>query len=179
MVLTIEDLCTRLPRGTIARIMAAEGPVLKKCADHRIGYFIIRNVTHGGLARAGIRLARLAHLLEGRNPVEVSLFVLRYFFEPFLEEATVTDEEAHFFLTRCPYGWSTRDHLALCDAVMQLERDLVSGIGASLVIHETIPEGAPKCRFTIRRCGGLGALRVKSACRAGECGRARGYGFEG
>jgi hypothetical protein len=150
MMLKVEDLCTTLPRGTIAGLMAIEGPVLKRLANHRIGYFMIRNFTHGGLARMGVRFARLAHLLQGCDPVELSLFVLRYFFEPFLEEVTVTDEEAVFFLTRCPYGWSTGDHVLLCDAVMQLERELVAGIGASLLIHETIPEGAPKCRFTLR-----------------------------
>ena len=150
MMLKVEDFCTRLPRGTIAGIMAFEGPVLRRLANHRIGYFMVRHFTHGGLGRIAVLLARLAHLLEGRNPIDVSIFILRHFFEAFLEEARMTDEEAVFFLTRCPYGLRTQKDIQLCDAVMQLERELVTGIGASLIIEETIPKGAHKCRFTIR-----------------------------
>jgi len=130
--------------------MALEGPLLKRFANHRPGRFFIRRFSHGGLGRIGVRLARAARLLEGRGTVELALFVLWYFFEPFMEELTVTEEEAIFFLNRCPYGWRTGKDAALCDAVMQLERELVAGIGGTLIIEETIPEGAPKCRFKLQ-----------------------------
>ncbi len=146
----IEDLCTRVPRGTLTRIMALEGPLLRRLADHRPGRFLVRHVTHGGLGRVAIRTARAAGLLEGRNPIEVALFVLRHFFADFLEEERVTGEEAAFFLVRCPYGWRTPADAPLCDAVMHLERELVAGMGALLVIEETIPTGARRCRFTLR-----------------------------
>ena len=146
----IEDLCSLLPRGTISGLMALEGPLLRRFANHTLGRFFIRRVSHGGLGRLGAGLARTARLLEGRSPVELALFVLWYFFEPFMEEVRVSDEEAVFFLNRCPYGWRTGEDAPLCDAVMQLERELVAGMGGTLIIEETIPEGAPKCRFTLR-----------------------------
>ena len=146
----IEDLCTRVPRGTLTGIMALEGPLLRRLADHPPGRFLVRHVTHGGLGRVAIRAARAAGLLRGRNPIDLALFVLRHFFADLLEEERVTGEDAAFFLVRCPYGWRTPADAPLCDAVMQLERELVAGMGASLVIEETIPAGAPKCRFTLR-----------------------------
>lgn len=149
-MIRVEDLCSLLPRGTIAELMALEGPVLRKCADHGPGRFLIRNFTHGGVGRLSVGIARKTGLLKGRRPVELALSVLRYFFEPFLEEVLVTEEAAVFFLNQCPYGWRVRGDERLCNAVMQLERELVSGIGGELVIEETIPQGATKCRFTIR-----------------------------
>ncbi len=146
----VEYICTRFPRGTLSGIMAMEGPFLRRVANHRVGRLVVRHLTHGGLGRVAIRAARLTGLLEGRNPIELALFVLRYFFAGFLEEETVTDQEAVFYLSRCPYGWRTASDAPLCDAVMQLERELVAGMGASLTIEETIPGGAPKCRFTLR-----------------------------
>ena len=146
----IEDLCALLPRSTISGLMALEGPLLRRLANHGPGRFFVSHVSHGGLGRLGAGLARTARLLEGRSPVELALFVLWYFFEPFMEEVRVSDEEAVFFLNRCPYGWRTGEDAPLCDAVMQLERELVAGMGGTLIIEETIPEGAPKCRFTLR-----------------------------
>jgi hypothetical protein len=149
MPMTIEDLCSLLPRNAIARLMALQGPLLRLLADHPPGRLAIRHLTHGGLGRISARLAQAAGLLEGRNPVELAMNVMRYYFEPFLEEEQVDAEQARFFLTSCPYGWRTADDTALCDAVMQFERELVAGLGGTLIIEETIPGGAPKCRFTV------------------------------
>lgn len=145
----VEDVITLLPRRSIAGIMSLEGPVLRRLADHGPGRFLIKHVSHGGLGRAGIRLARVAGLLQGRQPVELSLSVLRYFFESYLEVVRVIPEECVFLLNRCPYGWKEPSDRLLCDAVMQFERELVTGLGGSLVIEETIPQGAPKCRFRL------------------------------
>jgi len=145
----VEDLCALLPRGTISGIMNIEGPALRRWADNGPGRFVVKHVSHGGLGRAGIGLARIAGLLQGRQPVELSLSVLRYFFESYLEEIRETPEEAVFMLNRCPYGWKGEADMLLCDAVMQLERELVSGLGGVLVIEETIPRGAQKCRFRL------------------------------
>ena len=150
MMVRVEDLCSLLPKQTLAGLMALEGPVLRKWADNGPGRFLLRHVTHGGLGRLSVGIARATGLLNGRRPVELSLSVLRYYFAPFLEEVHVTEEEAVFFLTRCPYGWCDGKDARLCDAVMQLERELVAGLGGELVIQETIPQGAPKCRFTLR-----------------------------
>lgn len=145
----IEDIYRRFPRGTLDRIMKIEGPVLKAIADNRTGRFIVRKVTHGGLGRVGIQFARMTGLLEGRAPIALAMGMLRYFFEPILEEVSADESKAVFALTSCPYGWSPEGDEAICDAVMDLERELVSGMGATLVIEERIPQGAPKCRFTL------------------------------
>ena len=149
-MLTIEEICSLWPKRTISTLMALEGPVLRRVADNRPGLFLVRRVSHGGLGRSSIRLARAAGLLEGRSPVELSMSVLRYFFEPFLEEVRVSESVALFFLTRCPYGWREGGDARLCDAVMELERELVAGLGGTLIIEETIPEGASKCRFLLK-----------------------------
>lgn len=149
MALRAENIFSLFPPETISGILAVEGPILRRLADHRAGYWAIRRFTHGGLGRLGIRLARVTGLLDGRRPVELSLSLLRYFFAPYLEEERVEPQEAVFYLNRCPYGWRSGEDAALCDAVMELERQLATGIGATLIIEETIPRGAPKCRFRL------------------------------
>lgn len=149
MSVKVEDLCSLLPRSAIVRLMEAEGPALRTAANHKLGHLVLRRVTHGGFGRLGAWAARAAGLIEGRRPVELSLSVLRYFFEPLLEVAKVTEMEASFYLSRCPYGWRDAGDLPLCDAVMELERELVHGIGGRLVIEERIPAGARKCRFAL------------------------------
>ena len=145
-----DDIIRLLPRSTISAIMQIEGPLLRRVANHSLGLFLIRKVTHGGLGRLAIGAANRTRLLEGLNPIRLSMGLLRHYFDPYLEEETVTEEEAVFYLKTCPYGWRDGKDAKLCDAVMQLERELAKGIGATLVIEETIPEGAPRCRFTLR-----------------------------
>ena len=53
-------------------------------------------------------------------------------------------------IERMRAAWRDGEDAKLCDAVMQLERELAKGLGATLVIEETIPEGAPRCRFSLR-----------------------------
>ncbi len=130
--------------------MFLEGPILRLVADHRTGHFFLRHFSHGGLGQVLLSVARSLGLLKDRRPVELSLSVMRYFFEPFLEVEKEHREEAVIHLRSCPYGFGGKGDILLCDAVMQLERNLVDGIGGTLFIEETIPEGAPKCRFTIK-----------------------------
>ncbi len=101
--------------------MALEGPILRRWANNRIGRQLIKRVTHGGLGKVGVKLGRMSRLLDGRKPVELSMSILRYFFAPYLEEVRVDDDEAVFFLKRCPYGWHGDGDAPLCDAVMQLD----------------------------------------------------------
>ena len=145
-----DDIIRLLPKRTISAIMQIEGPLLRRVANHSLGLSLIRNVTHGGLGRLAIGVARKTRLLEGLNPIKLSMWLLRHYFEPYLEEESVTDDEAVFYLKTCPYGWRDGEDAKLCDAVMQLERELAKGLGATLVIEETIPEGAPRCRFSLR-----------------------------
>jgi hypothetical protein len=84
-----------VPKSGIARLMAFEWPVLRRWANNGPGWFLIRRCSHGGFGRASIRIAKGSGLLKGRHPVEMSLSVLRYYFEPFLEEGKVTGEEVH------------------------------------------------------------------------------------
>lgn len=152
----VEALCRLLPRGSIARLMALEGPVLRSVVDHTAGHRFLRRVSHGGLGRLSAAVARSAGLLEGRDRLELCLFVLRYYFEPFLEDMEADRTCATFFLNRCPYGWAEPRDRLLCDAVMDFERRLCSGIGVTLHIEETLPQGAPRCRFSLHLNPGPG-----------------------
>ncbi len=149
MPITVEDFCALLPRNTIAHLMVLQGPIFRKIADHPPGRFLIRHVTHGGLGRVGILLARKARLLKKRNPIELTMNVLHYYFEPYMEEVEVGEDKAVFHLKSCPYGWQSPDDAPLCDAVMEFERQLADGLGIDFQIQETIPQGAPKCRFLL------------------------------
>lgn len=144
-----DQIIKLLPRNTIAAIMQVEGPLLRRFANNTLGLSVIRNVTHGGLGRLSIGIAQRTGMLRGVKPIKLAMALLRHYFAPYLEEESVTDDEAKFFLKTCPYGWSEGDG-ELCDAVMQLERELATGIGATLVIEDTIPRGAAKCRFVLR-----------------------------
>ncbi len=50
----------------------------------------------------------------------------------------------------CPYGYSCADQKGVCDAAMDMNRQLLKLCGAKLVIHERISMGAPQCRASIR-----------------------------
>lgn len=150
MNIQVENFYRLLPRGSIYYCMALGGPVLKKIANHGPGHFFIRNVSHGALGRILAGSGRVTGLLKGRNSVGLTISTLRYFFKPVFEVEKVNKDEIIFFLTRCPYGFHTKEDALLCDAVMQFERNLVHGIGGTLIIEETIPKGASKCKFTVK-----------------------------
>ena len=154
MPITVEDLCALLPRNTIAKVMVLQGPIFRKVADHRPGRYLIRHVTHGGLGRVGVMLARRARLLKRRNPIELAMNVLHYYFEPYMDDVEVNENKAVFHLKSCPYGWQSPEDGPLCDAVMEFERQLAAGLGIEFHIQETIPQGASKCRFLLSRSAG-------------------------
>ncbi len=150
VMLRVERLFPLLPSDSIAGLMSLQGPALRRWANNRPGRYLIRNLTHGGLGRLSVKLGRSAGLLQRRRPVELAMAILRYYFAPYLEETEIGDDEAVFYLKRCPYGWRSGEDIPLCDAVMQLEREMVAGIGGHLIIEETIPSGAAKCRFRLK-----------------------------
>ena len=149
----LETLAHLLPRCTISTMMVLEGPLLKALANNPPGRLLIRRITHGGLGRLSVAIGRNTGLLRRRRPVELAMSILRRFFEPYLTEVDVREHSAVFFLSRCPYGFCRPAHVPLCDAVMQFERELVAGIGARLVIEQTLPQGFSRCRFTLTERG--------------------------
>jgi len=52
-----------------------------------------------------------------------------------------------FFVDPCPYGFHREDQQGVCDAAMDLDRVIFRHLGAELIIRESIPGGAPKCRI--------------------------------
>ena len=135
--------------------MIVEGPFLRTIANNPIGQLIARRITHGGLGRLGVTIGRKTGLLTRSRPIELAMFIMRRFFEPYLTEVHEREEDAVFFLSRCPYGFHLPSHVSICDAVMQFERELVSGIGAELVIEQTLPQGFSRCRFRLRKRGSI------------------------
>ncbi len=55
-----------------------------------------------------------------------------------------------FFVDPCPYGYHREDQQGVCDAAMDMDRTMFKNIGAELIIKESIPEGAPKCRIWMK-----------------------------
>ncbi len=61
------------------------------------------------------------------------------------------DETSFEYLSSpCPYGYSRDEQRGVCDAAMDMNRQLLKLCGAKLIIHERISMGAPQCRATIR-----------------------------
>ena len=55
-----------------------------------------------------------------------------------------------FYVGSCPYGFRRPDQEKACDAAMEMDRVLFKLIGADLIIQETAPRGASKCRMTMK-----------------------------
>ncbi len=54
-------------------------------------------------------------------------------------------------LPYCPYGFTGPEHARPCDTAMDMDRILMRRLGAELIIEETIPEGASRCRMIVRQ----------------------------
>ncbi len=58
-----------------------------------------------------------------------------------------------FFVDPCPYGYHREDQQGVCDAAMDMDRAMFEKIGAELIIKETIPCGAKKCKVWMKWIG--------------------------
>jgi len=63
---------------------------------------------------------------------------------------SVGPDSFEFFVDACPYGFKHPDQEKACDAAMEMDRVLFKLIGADLIIQETAPKGAPKCRMKMK-----------------------------
>jgi len=63
---------------------------------------------------------------------------------------SVGPDSFEFFVGSCPYGFKHPDQERACDAAMEMDRVLFKLIGADLIIKETAPKGAPKCRMLMK-----------------------------
>ncbi|MAE93080.1 MAG: hypothetical protein CL910_00325 [Deltaproteobacteria bacterium] len=54
-------------------------------------------------------------------------------------------------LPYCPYGFKGSEHRQACDTAMDMDRIMLRRCGAELTIVETIPEGALRCRMSVRQ----------------------------
>ena len=60
-------------------------------------------------------------------------------------------DQFEFFVLECPYGFHRPDQQGVCDAAMDLDRTMFRLCGAELIVKETIPAGAPKCRQIMKK----------------------------
>ena len=51
----------------------------------------------------------------------------------------------------CPYGFCKSDHQQPCDTAMEMDKTLLRRSGAQLIITDTIPKGASRCRMIVRQ----------------------------
>jgi hypothetical protein len=67
-------------------------------------------------------------------------------------EFSDTDGDAFVLeLPYCPYGFNDSKHQRPCDTAMNMDRYMLKRCGASLIITDTIPKGADRCRMVIRQ----------------------------
>lgn len=143
----IDRLIELLPDGLLMRVERAYGLVLKRTADHRLGYAAIQ-AAHRVLGRAIGATVKA----PGVTPVAVAKQTMEKFFLPILQPAGADDRDYTFEFGACPYGLEAGSK-DLCHAIMSLEEEIVGTIGGELVIESRIAEGAPTCRFTVRNAG--------------------------
>lgn len=104
--------------------------------------------------------------VPGGDPVEI---VTRWMKFPALmctpcEVAEANGERVVLIWPECPVGYRGAEKASLCRAVMEIDRKTVERMGGEMTITETVPEGAPCCRYVFTPGGGHGVL---SPVRAG------------
>ena len=65
-------------------------------------------------------------------------------------EETVGPDSFEFYVNGCPYGFKRPEQATACDAAMEMDRTLFNLLGAELIILESAPEGAQKCRMLMK-----------------------------
>jgi hypothetical protein len=62
----------------------------------------------------------------------------------------VGSDSFEFYVNGCPYGYKRPDQAKACDAAMEMDRKLFNLLGAELIVLESAPEGAQKCRMLMK-----------------------------
>jgi hypothetical protein len=144
----MEMLFSVLPSGLVMDVQNHYGNLLKLTTRHPLGCQVVKNV-HALLGRFLGMSAKVAHLDEGRDAVELSAQTMKKFFSPIMTVEKEGNGEMIFTFSECPYCLADEKDRELCYAVMNFEEELVRSLGGKLNILERIPEGAPKCRFQV------------------------------
>ena len=67
------------------------------------------------------------------------------------EFSEVDGDEFILELPSCPYGFNRTEHQRPCDTAMEMDKTLLRMADAELIITDTIPKGASRCRMIVRR----------------------------
>lgn len=94
----------------------------------------------GGVRRTTCIEATKQHLIEAGEQMGF----------PF-EFSETRENEFTLDLPFCPYGFDSPDHERACDTAMHMDHVLLRRCGAELIITETIPKGAARCRMLVRQ----------------------------
>ncbi len=62
-------------------------------------------------------------------------------------EDTKSPDSFEFYVYECPYNYIREDKSGVCDAVMDMDRELFRKVGGELTIQEYISRGADKCKL--------------------------------
>ena len=63
---------------------------------------------------------------------------------------TKSPDSFEFYVYECPYNYNREGQSGVCDAVMDMDRELFRKAGGELVIKEYISRGADKCRLLVQ-----------------------------
>lgn len=65
-------------------------------------------------------------------------------------DESITPDSFEFYVNECPYGYCREDQYEVCDAAMDMDREMFRHIGAELIVQDYITKGAPKCRILMK-----------------------------
>ena len=139
----MERLLGPLPGDLLMRVQDRYGGLLRAVARSPYGCEVVR-LLHLGLGRLLAAAAGAAGLDEGLDAVDISRLMMEKFFSSIMEVERAGEGEWTFSFDRCPYGLEGEEDREICYAVMNLEHELVRGLGGALTILERIPEGASR-----------------------------------
>ncbi|MCU0822838.1 MAG: hypothetical protein MUC95_10285, partial [Spirochaetes bacterium] len=63
---------------------------------------------------------------------------------------SITPDSFEFYVNECPYGYKKEYQFGVCDAAMDMDREMFRHIGGELIVKEYITKGAPKCRILMK-----------------------------
>ncbi len=145
----MEILLGPVPDDLLMNVMNRYGGLLKTLARSPHACDVVRLV-HLWLGKLTAAAAGVTGIYDGRDAVEISRLMMDKFFSSIMEVERAGEREWTFSFSKCPYGIEGEEDHELCHAVMNLEHEIVRGLGGTLDILERIPEGASRCRFTVR-----------------------------
>jgi hypothetical protein len=67
-----------------------------------------------------------------------------------LIKESIKPSSFEFYVNECPYNFNRSDQQGVCDAAMDMDREMFRLIGGELIILESTVKGAPKCRILMK-----------------------------